>query len=273
MAEFGQISYLSERVTGTSSEGHCFTYRGIARHPDTGNLVDVYFKLFDPVVESKGIYNELFSFYVGSHFKFPIANTFICACKGAHLTGPLPSWMQNYDKEQYYRGIASVNVKSSDFRQLRGNPPLFVADLLRFKLLPELVAFDEVIMNPDRTIQNLIRTSENHYTLIDHEQAFGSPAWEIEELEKMANSVVGNGLASLVFESPDELLKARTIKIVNGFKDIYKLSVSNIPNNLEEICNLQAGSTKFLVHLVNERIKILPQLLHRHEVVGQLFVD
>ena len=259
MAEFGQINYLSERVVGTSSEGCCFTWKGIAQHPVTGDLVDVYFKLFDPIVESKGVYNELFSFNVATSFKLPVADTFICACRGVHLMGPLPSWMQEFDKDQHYRGIASVNAKPSDIRQLRGTPVLFVDDLLRFKFLPEVVAFDEIIMNPDRTIQNLIRTSKHNYTLIDHEQAFGSPSWEIDTLEKRTKDVVGNGLASLIFESTDELLKARTIKIANEFKDIYKLTVNDLPQGLEKVCGLPTGNTKFLVHFVNERNKNLPQ--------------
>jgi len=273
MSTYGQINVISERVIGTSSEGHCFTYRGIATHPITNQVVEVYFKIFDPVTESKGMYNELFAYYAGLNFNLPVAETFICGCRVSQLPGPLPSWIQQLDREAFCSGIASVNAKPISIRQLRSTPDLFVSDLLSCKNLPSLVAFDEVIMNRDRTIQNLIRTNCNQYALIDHEQIFGSPSWDVESLKNKADEVVGNGLATLIFESTDELLKARTKKIANDFKDINKLTVYDIPEELENLCNLPKGTTKFLVQFVNERINILPRLLHRHDIASQLFAD
>lgn len=271
----GYITQVHRKLRPGLSAGHCDTFVATARLKGAGRTLPVYYKVFSLARSDKGIFNELFGYYLAKACGLPVPEfTFLCACPRTKLLGPLRCLQDRSPGDPYVAGIASLDANPHHVKQIVGDGPLLQADLLNWRHIATVAVFDELLCNIDRTRFNLIRIGEHEYAIIDHELILGGTSWTAEGLEVMLlNPSPANHLAELIASADDELVKRRMILTANDLISRVQLIPDIIEQDLESLCHLPSGTVDNLMRLLRVRINMIPDFLLEKLRVGQLFHD
>ncbi len=258
------ITTIERRVAGLLSAGHSPVFKAVARNQN-GTDEPVFIKFIDDV----GLFNEIFASELGNILRLPTVNSYLCACpsyllKGEELPFSIP-------RNEFKLVVASVDANKIRFLGGNGALERLENDLLSWPDLPVAAAFDELIMNDDRNYQNILKISENRFSLIDHEQAFGRIE-SINKLEKIfLRSSQGNFLASLIFKSGYDLPKRKIYNVVNELSEKVQ-SITGIVNSdliYLEKNKLEDGYTSSLIRSIKLRAQNLQELIHQHQLSSE----
>jgi hypothetical protein len=167
-------------------------------HPKHGGKAS-FIKLYPPGQAGKrGLANEVSGYLVASACDLPQpGSASIVPVPLDKLPDGRPAWvgecvamLKAQGSEHFlYPGFCTGPLEGqSAFFSLQGrDPDLLRQDLLKWRDLPRVLAFDDGIANVDRHLNNLVRLSRQKYAVIDHGrlvQSLGN--WDVSQLDAMA---------------------------------------------------------------------------------------
>lgn len=174
---------------------------------------------------SEGLCIEIISSLLGLKFGIPIPKPIIVLVEPGHPQIPVGSPTFLFGSQMY---------EMPSFERFLVDSDLTEDCILEYPKLSSIVAFDELIANPDRNNSNILYDGEN-YRFIDHEQAFHpkqNPHAPIDELNKIANI-------------------SDIIQYHNGKNDIY---IYNLMKKIKKIIqdDLNVTSSDAVLHSIKE---------------------
>jgi hypothetical protein len=144
-----------------------------------------------------------------------------------------------------------------------------VANELRgWPFLADAAVFDELVINVDRTQHNLYRTGPGSYILIDHAESLGGQDWTLPKVEQLLfKPSPCNHLAAFVAEDTDA--RTQNAMIASAVEYSKHMHITEqalgVPyTTFDKLCGLERGTGERVVELLNQRAKLLPELVFRH---------
>jgi hypothetical protein len=259
----------------TSSRGS-EVYRALAALPRVKQYLPVYYKIFPQHLQSTAIFNELFCYRLFAALDMPVADD-VCMmpCRKNQIIGPSRCLENRDPNSDWMAGIASVDLNPRRVAQLPVPTELMLAELLAWPALTKAAVLDELLLNVDRNCGNMHRLGKNRFVLIDHEKAFGGPAWNLEKLRlRLKSPSTHNDLANFIAECGDQDLSTHMLSAADHYATTLQITEILIRIGFDELdrtCGLQAGTTEEIVRLLNVRCKKLPEFIFHHIRQGQLF--
>ena len=278
----GQIATVTSleprRASSVGSTHNSEMFRGLARLPGYARTVPVFFKVFDPGVQSKALFNEILGYQVARGRGLPVApDALVCACARSLI--PLPSKVitaRPASLSPYIAGLGSVdaNPRSASQTTRYGFTPQLVSELQSWEYLPEVAALDELLVNTDRHYQNLHRIAKGKFLVIDHEAVFGGPTWTLEGLRRQLQAPSpGNHIADFIAQHTGAEIQNRMMQAGLEWRtlDFSAKELDIVPRQLDSLLQLEPGTTEDIIGLLNARCARLPELLFHHIRAFQLF--
>lgn len=268
---YGYVNSVARKLRAGSSAGTCETFSVFMNWPNRARPVPAFLKLIDPTLQQKLIVNELLGNRVALLRRLPVADTCPCACKedflrakGAHRC------IVGRDGSPFVRGVASLDANPHHPKQYIFNRERFADELLRWRHASEVAVFDELMCNGDRTHDNLLRIGQHEFLLIDHDQVLGGTGWTRESLPITLGKPTGsNHLADHIIQSQDEIACRRMMKISEEYAKNFVIP-RELSKTLAIECRVPADLVEFTIELLNQRMKLLPEIIVGYMRMNQL---
>jgi len=191
----------------------------------------------------------------------------LCAVIGEAMGLPIPPIYLVHDPQKFIGGGAVVGSLDADRPSLRHalnlDEPTATAALAAWPQLPQAVAFDEWVANPDRNQGNLLWDAASGWSLIDHARALG--AWPPGAPVPTTETHERNQLASVLVAASGDfgLMRARKQAGVLGAR--YRtLTQENVASAIQaQRFGMAKRGADALLFLAS-RLDHLPALLARH---------
>jgi len=249
------LRWLEGSGNGSNEAGREATCIVTLRHPDHGDARPFYVKLYpDLAGQSRGLINEVVGYVLADRFGLPQPP------KACLLRVPLKkldlaslpkqhSWVKALAKETpTYPAFCTEAVSKPTPWQHYGEhaAAAMTADVRAWPEHLKALAFDEIIANVDRHMNNLLRIDESHYALIDHGRLVaGDGHWSAPQLDPALQAV--NRLLYILYADPSEAgngmvaaAEAATI-LLAGLAEVRHWSAAILRNEAE-----RAAFDKFL---------------------------
>lgn len=154
----------------------CYTHLGLI-HSTVNGTYSGYIKFYpDELGGSKGLVNEACGYLLAKVLNIPVPRyamilivereRLIEAHRGRQkILAVEPSWATWVTEQAKGVPISFHDEKTLD-------------TLRKWDHLPALIAFDDWVLNSDRSLANLVRGAKGHFTAIDHGHIFGGLRWD-----------------------------------------------------------------------------------------------
>jgi len=247
-------------------------YVGHVCLPSGARRSRAFVKVFPPSQRNQSIYNEVVGHLLAAQCGVPSPLTFPCACHRSLLRSGSLSVMAPDPKSPFVLGVASVDSSAKALPQTTRASGAIWADIMNWPYVAHAAAFDELMGNDDRHIENLIRCGPRDYTLIDNERIlFGEPWFNLDLNELRTRRCDANVLADTIAEGTDEVMRRRMMDIAQRMIIATPLTPPVIAERMEPMCNAPPGITDRLIEMPDSRRLILNTLLQWHLEKGDLF--
>ena len=260
---YGFVNTVVRKLKAGSSSGTCETFRVVMDWPNRSRPVPAFLKLTDPPMQQKLMVNELLGNRIAKLRNLPVADTCPCACREEFLrVKGATKCIIGRDDSPFISGIASLDANPHQLKQYIFHGPKFADELLKWRHCAEVAVYDELMCNGDRTSHNLLRTGPHEFLLIDHDQVLGGTGWTRESLAiTLRKPASSNHLADLIInESQDEVTCRRIMKISQEYAENFVIP-RNLSKQLAAECRIPADTTDFIIDLLNQRMKLLPEIM------------
>lgn len=175
IAFVGSTGYLAflERVKESEE---CYTHVAQVHTTEFGTDI-AYIKFYpDEIRDSKGLVNEAIGHLVAKALGVPIpAYGIILLLDRVRLVEAHPALNQLLPSNRMWPAWVSQRVHGVSVRR----PDAKSMELLKkWPLLPRLIAFDDWLLNSDRSLRNLLQQRTGEFVAIDHGHIFGGVRWD-----------------------------------------------------------------------------------------------
>lgn len=273
---YGYVNSVSRKLNASHSSGSHETFAVLMNWPNRSRPVSAYFKTTAVDEQRQLILNEVLANRVALLRNLPVAETCPCACRKEFLRARGASAViAGDDRDLIISGIASLDANPHHLRQ-RIFPPRLTEELVKWKYCAEVAVFDELLLNVDRTAQNLVRVAPHEFVIIDHDRVFGGTGWTIDSLRsKLERPTNANHLADLIIGAQDQIGVRRMFRIAHEYADDFRIP-STLADSLARESRTDRGVILQLISFINRRAKKLPQILStylRHQQLELRQID
>lgn len=230
--DLGHEGYV--RVLKRIGEGMlAFTF--LAHVNYQGSLRRAYLKFYDTATQPMAPLNELLGYLFAQAMRLPTPEAFIVDVPSSDL---IPYGLRT--SEPFLRAIGSIEAHDPSVAGEGTAKSLFASGAInlpqiRDRLLKSpsgrtLLAFDEVVGNPDRNIGNIIFSTNHGVVAIDHGAILSGPAWTSSTLN--STQPCGNVIFDIVNAMPlsasekDALQAAAEVLIEAYYESMLGLSAA-----------------------------------------------
>lgn len=179
-----EVSYLVQfgRIRESTD---CFTH-GAKLASRTLGQTDAFVKYYvDHGKTSRGLINEAVGYLLAKDCGLPVpAHAFIVLVSGERLREAHPALRGAVNAAGSYLCWATSAVHGAIFQP---NQSSVIDSLRKWHLTPAMLAFDDWVLNTDRSTANIVLTGKQEPTLIDHGHIAGSLYWMADLLASDAN--------------------------------------------------------------------------------------
>lgn len=269
---YGYVNTIIRKLRAGSSSGACETFSVVMDWPNRSRPVPAFLKLIDPTMQQKLIVNELLGNRIAMLRNLPVADTCPCACKEEYLRAKgAQKCIVGRDDSPFISGVASLDANPHQPKQyIFLNPEKYANEILRWRYVAEAAVFDELMCNRDRTRDNLLRTGPREFLLIDHDQVLGGTEWTRESLPIILSKATGsNHLADLIIQFQDEIACRRMMKVSQEYANNFIIPREH-SKMLARECRIPIDLIEFIIDLLNQRMKLLPEIIAGYMRMNQL---
>ena len=273
----GQISTLirarTRRPSSVSPDHPSIVFFGFARIPGYEPAhVPVFFKLFRIELQKRALFNELLGHRVAQACGLPVSQ-FVCECVCPREVVPLEhlSYTRRATlKSPFISGVASVDADArTPMQSVRDNGNQTInTELWLWPYLPATAVVDELLLNLDRHLSNIHRVGKREFVLIDHERVLGGLEWDLPTLSKRTKQLSpANYVATFIAEDAPPDVQGETMRLAQAYAERLQFTEASLQMNFSKFdsqCHQESGTTEAVVNLLNERCKLLPQLILQH---------
>ena len=153
------------------------TYLGVVR--SHSGLHNAYIK----PLSGRQLINELVVSVLARSLSLPVPQGFLVIFSQADLPGSQVLGQVPRAGDGEFLGFACSEVKSLSLaRRAKSDKALALLIAKNIELLKDTLIFDEWVANVDRHYNNILVTSNNALSLIDHGHCFTGPDWKTSDL-------------------------------------------------------------------------------------------
>lgn len=268
---YGEVISVRRRITASSSAGSGVALDALVALPDeTSNPVVAVIKLFSAEDGSKGLFNELAAYSVYRKLRAPVAYVLPVVCDVRLLKEYLTD-AELKGRSGYTLCVASVRVREAVRRTTDLPSGLLNGELVSWRDIDVAAVADELLLNADRTPQNLLRVGGKTFVLIDHERIMLGPHWTSAEIQnRRSKPSPGNHLARLLLGSSNDVGKKRLFGRCAEVESNFELSPGDFRPEIEELTRVPSGTLDALIECVSVRSGMVGELIGRQAELDQL---
>jgi hypothetical protein len=259
--KIGYVQSVTRKLTYDSSGGSGETFAVLARLPGQARASPAYFKVSPEGVRPTFVANELLANKVALLRGLPVPETTVCVCRLDQLVCKGATLRLNGSNDpEYIRGVASLDNVPHHLKQRHSDPN----ELMLWPYISESAVFDELMLNVDRTRDNLLRLGPRNYLLIDHEKILGGPDWTIESLgARIRMASRQNHIADFIVSNHNDITIRKMINIASEYAKDFQIP-GQIAFEVSEMTGLTRSILIQVIELLNARAKLLPSLISHY---------
>jgi hypothetical protein len=225
-------------------------------HSQSRGSVDAFLKCFpysDVNLEKKALRNEIAAYLLAAQAGLPIAQE-------AYILIVQKEWLEKIHQEPTRPALTRNEYLAWGTKAIDGRPLRYVhrineaemkSRIKKWPGLPNVLAFDDWILNEDRTDDNLIAVNNGEFCLIDHAEIAGGILRDFTLIDDHTDC--NNKLLKELFgpSAPNEI-KSGMVFAAQQHRQIFDQACPKIENQFNKF-SLSDKDSNYMLELINKR--------------------